>query len=247
MLAIDLNCDLGEGGGSKELRLLPFLSSVNLGCGAHAGDPDSIRDVAEAAVQAGLRIGAHPAYPDRPNFGRVSMTLSVNELIATLGEQLAFLNELVQSVGGKLEYVKPHGALYHDAIANEAVGRALIQVIQAADSQLSLMGLANSSLVQLAAKEGIPFIAEAFADRRYQNDGSLCPRSEPNAVIDNADEAVEQVRTLVNDKQVACLGGGYVSMEADSFCLHGDHWAAFEFAQGLFNAFDVSTAPGGEL
>jgi len=236
-LNIDINCDLGESYGHFKVGndevLFPFLTSCNIACGFHAGDPLHIENTIILAMQHQLRIGAHPSYPDLAGFGRRSMQLGANELKAILKYQIAALKGMVESHGGQLAYVKPHGALYNKAAVDAAECQVIIDAMKEIDPSLALMGLAGSTMESIAAANQLPFIAEAFADRRYTDNGQLQARSAENAVINNVKEAVEQVLSIINEQKVRTVTGSFYPINAQSICVHGDTLATLDILRGL--------------
>lgn len=240
---IDVNCDLGESYGhfkvGHDQELFPFLTSCNIACGFHGGDPLHIENTIVSAVQHGLRIGAHPSYPDLAGFGRRAMQLTANELKAILKYQIAALKGMVESHGGQLAYVKPHGALYNKAAVDAPECQVIIDAMKAIDPALALMGLAGSEMESVAAANQLPFIAEAFADRRYTENGQLQSRSAKNAVICNVKEAIEQVLSIVNEQKVQTVSGGFYAINAQSICVHGDTLTALDILKGIYNALKI--------
>lgn len=227
MRSIDLNCDVGEGIG-LEAEILPWVSSANIACGAHAGDADTMKSVRAVAQAHGVAVGAHPGFADRENFGRREWELSDADLRMLLLNQLEALAEF-----GRFDYVKPHGALYNMAAKDDRMARIVAATVKEFDTELWLMGLAGSAGLKIAAETGLKTVAEAFADRRYDDQGRLLSRTLPNAVIGSPDEAIEQVLDLVQRGQVKSANGRMVPMAAESICLHGDNPAALRLARHL--------------
>jgi UPF0271 protein len=215
---VDLNADLGEGAGS-DAAVMPLVTSANVSCGAHAGDPDGVRATLELARDAGVVVGAHPGYPDREHFGRRELDLPGRQLGTTLFHQVGGLDGLARLAGVRVRYLKPHGALYHQACRDERFARPVAAA--AALFGLTLIGLPGSALERAAAAVRVPFAAEGFADRRYRPDGTLVPRTEPDAFVHDPDEAAEQVERLVRDRGVRTV------------CVHGDNPAAVRFAAAV--------------
>jgi len=243
LLNMDINCDLGESYGhfkvGNDEALFPFLTSCNIACGFHGGDPLHIENTIILAMQHQLRIGAHPSYPDLAGFGRRSMQLETNELKAIVKYQIVALKGMVESHGGRLAYVKPHGALYNKAAVDASECQVIIDAIKEIDPSLALMGLAGSIMESIAAANQLPFIAEAFADRRYTQNGQLQARSAKNAVINNVKEAVEQVLSIINEQKVQTTAGGFYPINAQSICVHGDTSAALDILRAIHHAFKV--------
>jgi len=225
---IDLNCDMGESYGNYKIgnddQVMPYITSCNVACGFHGGDPLQIEKTIKNALKYGLQIGAHPGFPDLQGFGRRRMQVPTDELRAIIKYQIAAVKGITESLGGKLAYVKPHGALYNMAADDTKVAQSIVQAIQEMGNDIAFMGLAGSKAMQeTAQKAGIRFIAEAFADRRYTPNGRLQSRSIQGAVIHDAQKAAEQVLALAKDKQVISTENTSIKLEAQSICIHGDN------------------------
>ena len=232
MRTIDINCDMGESYGNFRLgddeKLFPYLTSCNIACGFHAGDPLHMEKTIDLAIKHEVQIGAHPSYPDLAGFGRRKMHIPSEELRTLVKYQIAALKGMVESRGGKLRYVKPHGALYNSMADNPEEGKAIIQAIQEIDERLLLMGLAGSGIEALAQQQEIPFVAEAFADRYYEPNGRLRSRTSDPSVISQPEIAAQQVRAIVVDQEVQSWDGQRVPIKAQSICIHGDNPRAVE-------------------
>ncbi|AOY00310.1 5-oxoprolinase subunit PxpA [Jeongeupia sp. USM3] len=235
MNQLELNADLGEGY-EYDAALMPLIDAANIACGGHAGDVDSMRDTVVLARAHGVRIGAHPSYPDREHFGRVSLVMPEPKLIASLTAQLWALKAVCIEAGVSVAYVKPHGALYNDAAHDPPLAALLAQSIYEIDPSLALMALAGSELAKAGEAVGLTVIREAFADRAYQGDGSLVPRGEPGAVLDDV-AAIAQVESLWRKGGVYAQSGAWLPLAADSVCIHGDNAHALKFAQTLRKRF----------
>lgn len=233
---MDINCDMGESYGrftvGQDETLFPYITSCSIACGFHGGDPLTIQKTIQAALKHKVRIGAHPSYPDLVGFGRRNMSLSSTELKASVLYQIAALKGMVESLGGTLSYVKPHGALYNTIAQNQAEAFAVIDAIQLLDPQLALMGLANSPLEEWATEKGIQFIPEAFADRSYNRDGYLMDRREANALITTPSKALQQVTYIIKENKVV-TSKGFFSIRAKSICIHGDNPMALDILKLL--------------
>jgi len=216
-MSIDLNCDLGEGC-PFDAELMPLITSANIACGFHAGDPASMRAALAAAARHGVQVGAHPGFPDREGIGRRELVRSEEQVFEDCVYQIGALAGLAKTVGLSLRYVKPHGALYNMACRDDAYARPVVAAAELFG--LALMGLPESRLQALCAGR-VPFVAEGFADRRYLPDGSLVPRSRPDAFVEDPDEAVRQAEGLLRDKGVQTL------------CVHGDNPQALAFVRKL--------------
>jgi 5-oxoprolinase (ATP-hydrolysing) subunit A len=238
---------MGEGM-DTDAAIFPFISSANIACGGHAGDADTMRRTVAQALLHGVAIGAHPSYPDRTGFGRTDLLesspgkgdhpLRLEDLAAILTDQLGQLQKIVQEMGARLHHVKPHGALYNRAAKDAVISGIICRVIRHADPSLSLYGLSGSEMRTQAMAHGIAFVSEVFADRTYQPDGSLTPRTEPHALIDDPEMMVRQVLMMVREGRVRTGDGGDVPIAADTICLHGDGAHAVEFAARVRRELD---------
>ena len=241
MKEIDLNCDMGESHGNfkvgRDSEIFPYITSSNIACGLHAGDPYHIERTITMAMEYNVQIGAHPGYPDLQGFGRRVIPMKKAELSSYIKYQVAALKGMVESAGGKLAYVKPHGALYNEIANNELEAQTVINAIKAIDPDLIVMGLAGSHVADIAQKANMRFVAEAFADRRYEADGKLRSRLEEKAVFENPTEAAEQVVSIILNGCTYSLDGEKVSIQADSFCIHGDNPVALEILKAIDTAF----------
>lgn len=233
--SIDLNVDLAEGFTYDE-ALLQIVSSANIACGLHAGNALEMRKAVCWAKENGVRIGAHPGYPDCENFGRKVLYLSEQELQASLIYQIGALQALCRVEQVSLSYVKPHGALYNQAAKDPQLAELICQVIVAVDPKLKLMGLAGSLMLTVAQRMGIDTISEAFADRNYLANGQLVPRTQENALIATDQGAIQQVLQLVQQGTITAENGAIINLSADSICLHGDNCHALAFAQQIQTA-----------
>lgn len=235
MKHVDLNVDLAEGC-SNDQRLLQLVTSANVACGLHAGDFNEMRKAIRWAKENKVRVGAHPSFPDRENFGRTNMLLPDDELKACLLYQLGAVKALCDAEGVSLSYVKPHGALYNQAAKDESLAALIALTIKQFNPSLKLMGLSGSLMLKVAQQCGLEIISEVFADRHYLADGSLVPRSQANALVDNDEEAISQVLQMVLQGSVPTVDGQDVAIQADSICLHGDGEHAISFAEKIRKA-----------
>jgi 5-oxoprolinase (ATP-hydrolysing) subunit A len=231
-MQIDLNADLGEGCGNDE-ALLELVSSANIACGWHAGGPTQMRDCVRWALQNGVSIGAHPSFNDRENFGRSEMTLPAAEVYAGVLYQLGALDAIARAEGGRIEHVKPHGALYNQAARDLPLAEAIVAAVRAFDPRVVVFGLANSRLIEAARRAGLPWAEEVFADRGYMPDGSLVPRSQPGALLDDETRVLERTLAMIRDKQVEAIDGSIVALNTETICLHGDGPHALAFARKI--------------
>jgi UPF0271 protein len=216
-MVIDLNCDLGEGAGS-DADLLPLITSANVSCGSHAGAPDDIAETLRLCARHGVAVGAHPGYPDREHFGRRELRYAPRDVLEMVRDQIVALKSLAGPAGVTLRYLKPHGGLYHQACRDDAYADAVVSACALAG--LPVVGLPGSRL-EMRATGRVPFFAEGFADRRYQSDGSLVPRDQPDAFVSDPAQAVEQVQRLIADLGVRTI------------CVHGDNPNALAFVRAV--------------
>lgn len=229
---IDINCDMGEGMGNEEM-LMPFISSANIACGYHAGDNATMLHTLELCSEYKVAAGAHPGFLDRANFGRVERELPVTELYELIVQQLLILQEMAELAGVQLKQVKPHGALYNLSARDPLVAQVIAKAVKAFDKTLHLVGLSGSCSIEQAIEIGVPTISEVYADRTYQEDGSLTPRSQPGALITDPAVAAAQVLEMVRDEVVTSLNGNKVPIVAESVCLHGDGPHVLDFAKAI--------------
>jgi len=232
MRTVDLNCDLGEGAG-RDAELLRFVSSANVACGGHAGDDATMRTAVALACQHRVDIGAHPGFRDPHGFGRLERPTSPAEVYDVVLEQTRRLQRIAAEHGARVTHLKPHGALYHLAARSAPLARAVAAAAVAADPQLRLYGLAGSASLRSGQAAGLAVANEVFADRTYQADGSLTPRGQPGALIDDVEAAAAQVRRLVLEGCVRAVDGTDVLLAADTVCVHGDGPQAVAFVRRL--------------
>lgn len=241
---IDLNSDIGESFGAwsmgDDAGVLAQVSSANIACGFHAGDPDTMRRTVELAVRAGVAIGAHVSLPDLQGFGRREMKVSADEAYALTLYQIGALAAFACAAGVRLRHVKPHGALYNMAARDATLADAIAQATRDFDRALTLVGLAGSELPRAGERAGLAVAHEAFADRRYQADGSLTPRREPDAVIEDVDAAVAQMLAIATRGEVVTRDGSVSKLHADTICVHGDRAGAGAFAARLRAALSAA-------
>ena len=240
---IDLNADMGESFGpwimGRDADLLLHVTSVNVACGFHAGDPLIMDQTVASALARGIRIGAHPSYPDLRGFGRREMHASVEEVETDVLYQAGALRAFVESRGGRLWHVKPHGALYNQAARDPRLARAIARGVRRLGGSVTLVGLATSEVFREAARlEGVPFAGEAFVDRAYEPDGSLARRGTPGAVLESPEAAARQAVDLATRGEVTARDGSRVSVAAATLCLHGDNRNAIEVARAVRAALE---------
>ena len=247
---IDINSDLGESFGAwsmgDDAAMLDIVTSANVACGFHAGDPAGILRTVKAAAAKNVTIGAHVSYPDKVGFGRRNMDVASDELTADVIYQIGSLQGLAKAAGTSVRYVKPHGALYNTIAHDRRQAMAVIEAIRAVDPTLVLVALAGSTLIELARSEGLTCIAEAFADRAYTPQGTLVSRREPGAVLHDPQLVAQRMLSLVRNGTLEAIDGSMVKIEADSICVHGDSPSAVEMARELrlvLEQADVSLQP----
>jgi UPF0271 protein len=235
MQSIDLNCDMGEAFGNYPMpndeTLMDYITSANIACGYHAGDPEVMQQTVRMAIKKGVAIGAHPGLPDLQGFGRREMKISPNEAYQITLYQIGALYAFVKAAHGKLHHVKAHGALYNMAAKDAALAKAIVEAVHDFDSGLILYGLANSEMITAAKKIGMVTASEVFADRTYQDDGTLTPRTQSNALITDEKQSIDQVLLMVKSQQVISANKKTIDLKAETLCLHGDGSHAVEFAK----------------
>lgn len=235
MPRIDLNCDLGEGAG-HDAELMPWVTSANIACGAHAGDEGTMRNTVELAQRHGVAIGAHPGLNDRENFGRIERAVTPEEVYQLVLAQTRALQRIASAAAARVVHVKLHGALYNLAARNTLLAEATANAVYEVDPRLMLFGLAGSHLLAAGRNAGLAVASEVFADRAYEADGSLTPRSKPGALIENEEHATTQALRMVREGKVRAASGTDVAVQADTICLHGDGAHAVAFAQRITSA-----------
>jgi UPF0271 protein len=240
MKTIDLNCDMGESYGAWKMgadaEVMPFISSANIACGFHGGDPATIRKTVRLAVDHGVAIGAHPSLPDLQGFGRRAMKISPQDMYDLVVYQAGAVEGFARAAGARLHHVKCHGALYNmaanDAALSEAMARAARDL-----GGIMLYALSNSMMMETAKRIGVPVAGEVFADRGYSDDGTLAPRDRPGGMVEDAAEAVARALAMIEQGHVTSLSGKRVPVSADTLCLHGDQPGAVAFARAIRKAF----------
>jgi UPF0271 protein len=242
--SIDLNADVGESLGpwpmGDDARLIPLVSSVNIACGFHAGDPSTIERTVGLAVAAGAAIGAHPGYPDLVGFGRRDMDMTAEDLEAAIVYQVGAVATFARAAGSELQHVKAHGALYNRAAVDPAYAAAIARAVRRVSPDLVLVGLAGSTLLGAGRAAGLAVAAEAFPDRAYEADGSLRSRRLPGAVLTDSDLVAERAVAMARDGVVTAIDGTRIELQADTLCLHGDTPGAVEHATAVRAALDAA-------
>ncbi|MFI5185806.1 MAG: LamB/YcsF family protein [Chitinophagales bacterium] len=235
MPAIDINCDMGEGIGNDD-AIMPFISSANIACGYHAGDEKTIKQTVESAIENNVAIGAHVSFFDKANFGRTEMNLPPDEIYDLVILQLRTIEKIVNQSKGRLHHVKPHGGLYNMSARDPRIARTIAYGVKDFNDDLIVFGLSGSYSIKEAVAVGLKTANEVFADRSYQDDGSLTSRSQTNALIKDADKAVEQAFQMIKEKKVISVSGKSISIIADTICIHGDGKYAVEFAKRIYTS-----------
>ena len=242
MYKVDLNADLGESFGAYTIgmdsEVLRYITSANVACGLHAGDPVIMQQTVAMAAERGTAVGAHPGYPDLMGFGRRNMNVSADEARAYIKYQVGALSAFTRACGLKLQHVKPHGAFYNMAAVNDKLAEAICQGIYEADPKLILLGLAGSAHIRAAQKVGLRVASEVFADRGYMDDGTLVPRSQPGAMVHDRAEAIARTIRMVKEGCVETVTGKIIPIQADSICVHGDNPDAIGFVRDIREALE---------
>jgi 5-oxoprolinase (ATP-hydrolysing) subunit A len=235
MNKIDINCDMGEGTGNDAL-IMPYISSASVACGFHAGDVNSMYETIELAVKYNVSVGAHVSYLDKDHFGRAEMNLPAEEVYELVEQQLIICKEITDLFDIKLTHVKPHGALYNQSAKDSVLAKTIARAVKDFDRYLILFGLSGSHSIREAELLELKTASEVFADRSYQDDGSLTPRSEPNALIQDAGKAVMQGLQMINEGTITTVSGKTIPIIAQTICIHGDGIHAVEFAKAIHDA-----------
>ncbi|WP_158978109.1 5-oxoprolinase subunit PxpA [Cellulophaga sp. L1A9] len=231
-MKIDINCDVGEGVGNEE-ELLPLISSCNIACGGHAGDENSIRNVIKIAKKNKVLIGAHPSYPDKALFGRKTMVLSKEILIATIQEQVHLFFVIAKEENVSVHHIKAHGALYNDCASNIDVALAFLEAIIPYSDGIKLYVPYNAIIAQEAIKQGVSIAYESFLDRNYNDDGSLVARSKENALLENPKDVLRHLRYMIEDGKIKTINNKLINCLSDTFCIHGDTVSALKILMYL--------------
>ncbi|MEH3001595.1 5-oxoprolinase subunit PxpA [Bacillus pumilus] len=235
MFQVDINCDLGESFGQYTIgadeQILEYVTSANIACGFHAGDPTVMRKTVRMALDKGVQIGAHPGLQDLVGFGRRPMAISAEEAYDLVVYQIGALSAFLKAEGGTMQHVKPHGALYNMAAKNTELSESIAKAVYHVDPSLVLFGLSGSELALAGERIGLQVAHEVFSDRTYQADGTLTSRREPHALIEDDERAVQQVVRMVREGKVHTVQGEDISLKADTVCIHGDGSHALQFAK----------------
>ncbi|MGE7835550.1 LamB/YcsF family protein [Viridibacillus arvi] len=242
MFRVDLNCDLGESFGQYKLgeqeEILNYITSANVACGFHAGDPTVMRETVKMAIAKGVKIGAHPGLPDLNGFGRRPMQITPQEGYDMVVYQIGALQGFLSTFGEKMQHVKPHGALYNMAAKDQALSEAIAQAVYDVSPELVLFGLAGSELTKTGEKLGLKTAHEVFSDRTYQADGSLTSRTQSDALVTDEEQSVNQVVTMVKEGYIESQQQTKVLLRADTVCIHGDGVHALAFAKYIRNTLE---------
>jgi len=235
MKRADLNCDMGEGMPNDDM-IIPWISSVNIACGYHAGNADLIWETIELTQKHDVSIGAHPSFLDKENFGRKEIDLSSDEIYELVKQQLILFDEIASDLAVQIQHVKPHGALYTMSAKNIFIAKAIANAVKDYNAHFVLYGLSGSYSIREAKAVGLTTASEVFADRTYQDDGNLTSRSQSNAMIEDADKIVQQVLQMIKEKTVTTVTDEAIPIVADTICIHGDGKNAVEFAAQIHAA-----------
>nr|WP_102349829.1 5-oxoprolinase subunit PxpA [Bacillus sp. Marseille-P3661] len=236
-MRIDLNCDLGESFGTYTLgndeMVLRYITSANIACGFHAGDPTVMRKTIQLANQANVAIGAHPGLPDLVGFGRRDMNIAADDVFNLVTYQIGALVALAKVESSEVQHVKPHGALYNMANKSAGIATAIVKAVKSVSSNLLLYALSGSLLAKIGKDHGLTVVQEVFADRTYLGDGTLTPRTEPNSVLHDTQLVTERIIRMIKDGKVQAITGEDITIAADTICVHGDNANALEFVETL--------------
>ncbi len=234
---VDLNCDMGEGPGSgligHDVEIMPHISSANIACGFHAGDPLAIEKTIRLAIKHGVGVGAHPGYPDPEGFGRRHMDMEPDELVASVRYQISALKGMAESMGAQLRHVKLHGTLYNACATDPLIAGSMAETVRSVSPSLIFVGLPYTPMEEAARKAGLNFAAEAFADRAYDDNGRLVARSVPGAVLRDTTQMIERAIGMILKGTVLSLSGKLISVKPDTICIHGDNPSAPQFVRML--------------
>ncbi len=230
---IDINCDMGEGLANDE-AIMPYITSANIACGYHAGDEELMFKTVKKALENNVKIGAHPSFPDRENFGRTNRTMSPKEVREMVRLQIELLVEIASNLHAEVHHVKPHGALYNMAAKDEELSHAICDAIKLVNPNLTVYGLSGSLFLKVADERGFKVAHEVFADRTYQEDGTLTPRTSSEALILDEEVMIKQVLQLVKKQQLTTTSGKIISLKAETLCIHGDGPNALSFSKRIY-------------
>ncbi len=230
---IDINCDMGEGADNEHL-LMPYISSANIACGGHAGDPATMSKVVELSQKYGVNVGAHPGYPDPQNFGRKSMKIDARALVSSIKIQVDSLARIAADMGVNLFHIKPHGALYNDAAIDEQLAGLFLDAVEGYRDICRLFLPPGSVIAEKASEKGFSVVSEAFADRNYNDDLTLVSRSNPDAIIHEPEDVLQHMLNIIENGKVKTLSGRMMPLNASTFCIHGDHENSVHIARFIF-------------
>ena len=238
---IDINCDMGESYYDKRIgndsKIMPYISSCNIACGFHGGDPLTIRKTIELAIKNNVKIGAHPSYFDLEGFGRRKITLDSDELESIILYQVSALKGITESYGIKLHHVKTHGALYNMASIDNNIAETIVKTIKKIDPELKLYGPSKMKWKEISKKHNIKYISEVFSDRNYNDDLSLVDRHNKNSMITDISDSIEHLSRIINQGKVKTINNKLIDIDVDTVCIHGDQPNAFIFAKTIYNTF----------
>lgn len=234
--SVDINCDVGEGI-CNETALMPYISSCNIACGAHAGNFEIINETIKLAMKHSVKVGAHPSFPDKKNFGRKAMLMTPTELQSSIEDQIIQVRDAIEKLGGKLNHIKPHGALYNLAAVDNKIALVIIKAIKNTTNNVFLYVPYNSTIQKLALKNNLKIKVEAFADRNYNSDLTLVSRKKDNALIIEDNLVITHLLKMIIEQKLMTVDGVEVEIEADTFCVHGDNPSALKILKKITNKF----------
>jgi len=238
---VDINCDMAESYYKNKIgndsKIMPFITSCNIACGFHGGDPKTIKSTIELAIENNVNIGAHPSYFDIEGFGRRKTSLDSDELESILLYQISAIKGITESYGIKLHHVKPHGALYNMASVDDKIAEVIVLAIKKIDSNLKLYGPSKMNWKNISEKNNIKYISEVFSDRNYNENLTLVDRNKENSMITDVNSSINHLSKMLNDGKVKTINGRLVDIDAETICIHGDQPNALLFAQSIFNTF----------
>ncbi|MBV1758603.1 MAG: LamB/YcsF family protein [Dethiosulfatibacter sp.] len=234
-MIVDINCDLGEGVGNEE-EILPYITSANIACGFHAGDATTMMKTVETAARMGVKIGAHPGLPDKEGFGRMPMSVSLEEIKSFVVYQIGALEAFAKVAGVRLNHIKLHGALYNMASIDYEISKIVTDTIYQIDKEIIFIGLYNSPMIQAAKDSGLQYLNEVFADRAYNSDGTLVSRQTKGSVLEDVDTCVSRAMRMLNEGKVTSIDGIDIDIKPDTICVHGDGEQAVLLAKKLSQA-----------
>ena len=239
---LDINCDMGESFYDLKIgndtQIMPYITSCNIACGFHGGDPKTISDTVKLALKYDVKIGAHPSFYDIKGFGRRKLNLSDDELESALIYQISSVKGIAEYLGAELNHVKPHGAMYNMASNDDNIAEVIVKSIKKIDPKIKLYGPSMMNWKKISLKHGVEYISEVFSDRNYNDDFTLVDRGNNNSMITNVNDSLKHISMMVDEGKVKTINGKYLDIEVDTICIHGDQKNAFLFAKSIFKYFE---------